>query len=607
MNKYIEPLVTDFLDLNIASPNEIKEWAIKIAPNGQYFGEILSSSTLDFFSLQPEYGGLFCPRIFGPTSDWKCACGTYNGILLNKICEECGVELTEARVRRYRLGYIELNTILPHSWYYQNNPNYILLLLKSGYPFLEMNFRASHLQNIIYYKTEKDTDYLKKILNLNNNKLLGGELIHFLLSNINIKASINLLKNELINKYSSCEFLNIKPLLIKLRILENLYKSRQNPSWLCLSSISVLPPTLRPLVQVDNNKIISSDINEFYKLIIDRNQFILDQIENNNYSSLLLIHSKKLLQNTLDSLIDNSKQIQSKKSKKLKGISEYLEGKFGRFRNTLLGKRVDFSARSVIIVEPKLNLSSCGIPYRIAVELFKPFLVNYLLNTNSHFSKISLFTLQNLLFNNSKPILWHIIKKLLPNLSIFLNRAPTLHKYGIQSFKPILISGKTIKLHPLVCSGFNADFDGDQMAIHLPLYFSSKIEADNFMDSKKNIFSVSNGLPLTKPTQDMILGFNYISQEDPNKFIDYSFLNNLNISIKQNIHNTFLYLTKKKLNSIKNIKSFYNYKTNNIYLLNTDNLYISTKNKNLYKINKIFSRSTAGKQLINNIIKNKCI
>lgn len=604
MNKQ---LITDFLDLNIASPLEIREWATKTAPNGQYFGEVLSSSTLDFFNLQPEFGGLFCPRIFGPVSDWKCSCGTYNGILLNKICEECGVELTEARVRRYRLGYIELNTILPHSWYFQMNPNYILLLLKSAYPILESKLKNNQLFNIIYYRNEKETQYLKGLLNISNNSLLGGELISFLLSKINIKKTINLLKTELLNKHIEKDNFSIKNILLRLRILENIFKSRMNPSWLCLSSLAVLPPTLRPLVQVENNKIISSDINEFYKLIIDRNHFILDQIENNNYSSLLLTHSKKLLQNTVDSLFDNSKQNKIKNSKKLKGLSEYLEGKFGRFRNTLLGKRVDFSARSVIIVEPKLNISACGIPYRIAVELFKPFLINYLLNTNSEFSKISLFTLQNILFNTSKPLLWHILKKLLPNTSVFLNRAPTLHKYGIQSFKPILIFGKTIKLHPLVCSGFNADFDGDQMAIHLPLYFSSQIEAHNFMNSNRNIFSASNGLPLTKPTQDMILGFNYLSQEDPNKYIDKNIYNSNYICSTKGLHTNFIDSNNKKVKFIKNIKLYKNKFNKNIYILNLEKLIITNKNNNIYSIKKTYIRNTSGKKILNNIIKNKCI
>lgn len=603
MNENFRNKNTDFIDLNVASPIEIREWALKTAPNGQYFGEVLSSSTLDFYSLQPEFGGLFCPRIFGPIHDWKCACGTYNGILLNKICEECGVELTEARVRRYRLGYIDLNTILPHSWYFQMNPNYILLLLKSGYPQLDKKLKTSILYNIIYYRGEKDIQEIKEKLNILNNHLLGGEFIHFLLSKINLKNSIKNIKNELLNKYSTNDTLSIKNLVLKLRILENLYKSRINPSWLCLSTISVLPPTLRPLVQVENNKIISSDINEFYKLIIDRNQFILDQIENNNYTSLLLIHSKKLLQNTLDSLIDNSKQINTKNTKKLKGISEYLEGKFGRFRNTLLGKRVDFSARSVIIVEPKLKLSACGIPFRIAIELFRPFLINFLLNTNIEFNKLSLYNLQKILFSHSKPILWHILKKLLPSTSIFLNRAPTLHRYGIQSFKPILITGKTIKLHPLVCSGFNADFDGDQMAVHLPLYFSSQIEGFNFMDAKKNIFSISNGSPLTKPTQDMILGFNYLSQKDPHKYINYNLILN-NILSSKNLHTNLLtYNNNFNIKYLKKINVYNSKKNKNTYLINSNLLYISKKKENTYIIKKNILQTTAGKQIINNIIK----
>ena len=526
----------DYLRISIASPKRIKSWAERILPNGEIIGEVLKPETINFRSHQPETNGLFCEKIFGPIKNWKCKCGKYNGFILDKICEECKVEIIESRVRRYRMGYIDLTCPVIHLWYLKGVPNYLCILLKCINPEL----KVSHIEQIVYFKEgiriineenplyeyfypDKNSNKLEKFYNSNSlksskfQKRRGAEIIKAALESINIKSEINNIRSFInentlknINLNSKIEKTTIR----QIRILESFLATKTNPSWMVLTTLPVLPPNLRPLLELESGRLVAADVNEIYRLIITRNQRLFDFIYNYVAPDLITVHSRKLLQESVDSLIDNARLAKDKtfclNNKALKSLTEILEGKQGRFRQSLLGKRVDYSGRSVIIVGPNLRLNQCGLPYEMAVELFQPFLINELLKTKikapSHNTKLA-----HLILKKNKPFIWNLLMTLTKRHSILLNRAPTLHRFGIQAFDPILILGQAIHLHPLVCTGFNADFDGDQMAIHLPLYECSQLEAKTMMRPSYNVLSPSNGEVVLKPTQDMVIGCYYLT------------------------------------------------------------------------------------------------
>jgi DNA-directed RNA polymerase subunit beta' len=545
----------DYLRITIASPQRIKLWAERKLPSGEIVGEVLKPETINFRTHQPELHGLFCEKIFGPTKNWKCKCGKYNGFVLDKICDECQVELIEARVRRYRMGYIDLTCPITHLWYLKGVPNYLCILLKC----FDEKLKVADIEQVVYFKEgERDIPIdnpLFRFVNIEKNprknelnpflltgkeliqpfseifdpfpkyrplrprakKRRGTEIIKAALENIDIKAEIRSsrgLVEDISLKNLNGTYTPDKSIIRRIRILESFVATKTNPSWMILTVLPVLPPNLRPLLELENGRLVAADINEIYRLIITRNQRLFDFMYQFIAPDLITIHGRKLLQEGVDSLIDNARLAKDKtfclNNKALKSLTEILEGKQGRFRQSLLGKRVDYSGRSVIIVGPNLRLNQCGLPYEMAAELFQPFLINELLKTKieapSHNTKLA-----NIIIKKNKPFVWRLLVELTKKYSILLNRAPTLHRFGIQAFDPVIILGQAIHLHPLVCTGFNADFDGDQMAVHLPLYEASQLEARTMMRPSFNVLSPSNGDVILKPTQDMVIGCYYLT------------------------------------------------------------------------------------------------
>jgi len=543
----------DYLRISIASPTRIKSWAERTLPNGEIIGEVLKPETINFRTHQPELHGLFCEKIFGPIKNWKCKCGKYNGFTLEKICEDCQVEIIESRVRRYRMGYIELTCPVIHLWYLKGIPNYLSILLRC----FDEKLLISEIEQVVYFKEgsknhpnvlrllfENQVDKRKNELdqfldpqledvrsfastpkygknrsykNFRLQKRKGAEIIKSALETLNINYEIKKARS-LIDSLSLADLqkthLPDKSLIRRIRILESFVSTKTNPSWMVLTMLPVLPPSLRPLVELENGRLVAADVNEIYRLIITRNQRLFDFLYRFVAPTLISIQGRKLLQEGVDSLIDNSRLPKNKtfclNNKPLKSLTEILEGKQGRFRQSLLGKRVDYSGRSVIIVGPNLRLNQCGLPYEMAIELFQPFLINELLKTKikppSHNTKLA-----NIIIGKNKPFIWTLLEKLTRKHCILLNRAPTLHRFGIQAFNPLIILGQAIHLHPLVCTGFNADFDGDQMAVHLPLYESSQLEATSLMRPSYNVLSPSNGEVILKPTQDVVIGCYYLT------------------------------------------------------------------------------------------------
>ncbi|MCR9073254.1 MAG: DNA-directed RNA polymerase subunit beta' [Alphaproteobacteria bacterium] len=540
----------DYLRIRIASPTRIKSWAQRTLPSGEIVGEITRPETINFRTHQPEVYGLFCEKIFGPIKNWKCRCGKYNGFVIDRICDECEVEIIESRVRRYRMGYIELTCPITHLWYMKGNPNYILTILQS----YDENLKIVQLEKIVYfsggskildsehplyefcinenYKTENDLSRFRdttgtphRLENLEFpllafRKRKGAEILKKALEGINIKNEISKARTKIISGYQADIAIQKqwqekdKKIMKRLRLLESFHATKINPSWMILTVLPVLPPNLRPLVELENGRLVAADVNEIYRLILTRNQRLADFIYRFIAPDLISVQGRKLLQEAVDSLIDNSRVGSTKtlclNNKALRSLTEILEGKQGRFRQSLLGKRVDYSGRSVIVVGPNLRLNQCGLPYEMATELFQPFLINELLKEKiqapSHNTKLA-----HIIIRKNKPFIWRLLEILTKKYCILLNRAPTLHRFGIQAFNPVIILGQAIQLHPLVCTGFNADFDGDQMAVHLPLYDSSQLEARTMMRPSYNLLSPSNGEVILKPTQDMVIGCYYLT------------------------------------------------------------------------------------------------
>ncbi|KAH8042965.1 DNA-directed RNA polymerase subunit beta (chloroplast) [Aureococcus anophagefferens] len=504
MTKFNESF--DYIKINLASPERIKQWACHTLRDDPTAGEVTKSETINYRTFKPEMGGLFCEKIFGPVKSWECHCGKYKRIRQQVlICERCGVEVTESRVRRHRMGYIQLEYPVAHIWYVRGFPSYLSLLL---------GIKRRELKEIIYFNEINFRQFDNKLLNWaknvygNQKPRAGAELIFDLLSSLDLEKVVE----ECRTAYRTASASDKEKIIKRVRILENFIATKSNPTWMLLSVIPVLPPGLRPMVQLEGGRFATSDLNELYRRVINRNNR-LKRFFAIYAPEIIIRNEKRMLQEAVDALIDNGhreKKAVGLNNRPLKSLSDILSGKQGRFRQNLLGKRVDYSGRSVIVVGPELKLNQCGLPYEIACELFQPFLIHRLIQLGyAGNMKIAKRLIQE------KDIrIWEGLQNVLDGFPIFLNRAPTLHRLGIQAFEPIIVDGRAIKLHPLVCPAFNADFDGDQMAIHVPLSIDAQAESYLLMLGPNNFMSPATGEPILLPSQDMVLGSHYLTSQN---------------------------------------------------------------------------------------------
>ena len=673
----------DYIKIKLASPMRILEWSHRKLPNGQFVGEVQKSETINYRTFKPEMDGLFCERIFGPSKSLECACGKYKRVRYEGlICERCGVELTESRVRRHRMGHINLIYPVTHVWYTNSRPNYIALLLEveqcekrldSGWTefadtrdtrekdnkdipeffssdisnyltspkvilnckkflkekskakksnivnFYDERIKRIKLASLAYFIAEDEIAFYglhwdlqqyrrcrelgftgyplkphskshnrrrntpKYLLRATPNYLIGAVLIKRELEKLNLDQEIIKTRNFITlcskvlhkeqpfynfshwsKKWEYQRIYKLRDQSIKrIRILENLLTTGANPAWMIITILPVIPPALRPMIQLEGGRFATSDLNELYRRIITRNNRLLRLLEI-DAPQLIIRNEKRMLQEAVDTLIDNGKRGKialSANNRPLKSLSDIIKGKHGRFRQNLLGKRVDYSGRSVIVVGPSLKLNQCGLPYEMAIELFQPFIIRELINQGL---ASNMKVAKNLLQQN-EPIIDPVLEKVLSNHPIFLNRAPTLHRLGIQAFEPIIIQGRAIKLHPLVCSAFNADFDGDQMAVHVPLSLEAQAECFMLMLAPYNFLSPANGDPIIMPSQDMVLGCYYLTVNNISGLLGsnhyFADLNDVILAYTQDqieIHTSiwvrYKYKISKPSNFIKKIK-----------------------------------------------------
>ncbi|MDR1390135.1 MAG: DNA-directed RNA polymerase subunit beta' [Treponema sp.] len=501
----------DSIMVKLASPQMIRDWS---------YGEVKKPETINYRTLRPEKDGLFCERIFGTTKEWECYCGKFKSIRYKGvICDRCGVEVTHFKVRRERMGHIELAAPVSHIWYYRSVPSRMGLLL---------DMTLASLRSVLYYEKyvvidAGDTD-LKKNQLLTEAEYyefqerygggfsagMGAEAIRTLLENLDLDAMAQELRAKMIEKGSKSD----KRLLKRIDIVENFRNSTNKPSWMILDVVPVIPPELRPMVQLEGGRFATSDLNDLYRRVINRNNR-LKRLQTLNAPDIIIRNEKRMLQEAVDALFDNSKKkrvVKGASNRPLKSISDMLKGKQGRFRQNLLGKRVDYSGRSVITVGPDLKMWQCGLPTKMALELFKPFIMKKLVDKDVVYN----IKRAKLLVEQETPEVFAILDEVVKEHPVFLNRAPTLHRLGIQAFEPVLVEGKAIRLHPLVCHAFNADFDGDQMAVHVPLTQAAQMECWTLMLSAKNLLNPANGKTIVFPSQDMVLGINYLTRVKPN-------------------------------------------------------------------------------------------
>ncbi len=497
----------DAIQIGLASPDQIREWSR---------GEVKKPETINYRTLKPERDGLFCERIFGPTKDWECHCGKYKRVRYKGIvCDRCGVEVTKSKVRRERMGHIELAAPVSHIWYFKGIPSRMGLLL-------DMSPRA--LEKVLYFASyivinPKETPLLKKQL-LSEKEYreavdkygedsfiagMGAESIQQLLGEIDLEGQARELKEELKTSTGQKKIRIIR----RLEVVESFRKSGNEPKWMIINVIPVIPPDLRPMVQLDGGRFATSDLNDLYRRVINRNNR-LKKLLDLGAPEIIVRNEKRMLQEAVDALIDNGRRgrpVTGPGNRPLKSLSDMLKGKQGRFRQNLLGKRVDYSGRSVIVVGPELKMYQCGLPKEMALELFKPFVMKKLVEEGiAHNIKSAKRMVERV--NNQ---VWDVLEEVITDHPVLLNRAPTLHRLGIQAFQPVLVEGRAIKLHPLVCTAYNADFDGDQMAVHLPLSVEAQAEARFLMLAATNIMKPSDGKPVCVPTQDMVLGSYYLT------------------------------------------------------------------------------------------------
>ena len=498
----------DALKIGIASPEKIREWS---------YGEVKKPETINYRTLRPERDGLFCEKIFGPTKDFECACGKYKRVRYkNIVCDRCGVEVTRSKVRRERMGHIELATPVSHIWFFKGVPSRMGLVLDMSPRDLE-----EVLYFVSYVVIDKGNTPLENKQTLSEKEYrayyekygtgfkvgMGAEAIKELLKKVDLKKEIDEIEKEL----EGAQGQKRTRLLKRLDVLDAFYHSGNRPEWMILDCIPVIPPDLRPMIQLDGGRFATSDLNDLYRRVINRNNRLKKLIDL-GAPGIIIQNEKRMLQEAVDALFDNGRRgrsVTGAGNRPLKSISSMLKGKQGRFRQNLLGKRVDYSGRSVIVVGPSLKMYQCGIPKEMALELFKPHVIHGLVSKDiAHNIKAA-----KRLIDNQDPVVWDIVEEVIKEHPILLNRAPTLHRLGIQAFEPILVGGKAIRLHPLVCPAFNADFDGDQMAVHVPLSEEAQAEARLLMLGSGNILKPSDGKPIVTPAQDMVLGNYYITME----------------------------------------------------------------------------------------------
>ena len=514
----------DYVKINLASPTRIRSWSERVLPNGQLVGEITKPETINYRTLKPEIHGLFCERIFGPVNDWECHCGKYKRVRHKGIiCERCGVEVIESNVRRHRIGFIELASPVTHVWYVKGRPSKIATIL---------NISLKELEQIVYFNsyivtnsgasTELSTKQLlgetdwaafdyahegKSDVEIS----IGAQAIQTLMEQLDLKKESSSLRESI----SLAKGPEREKLIKRLRVIDQFIASECNPSWMVLNIIPVLPPDLRPMVQLDGGRFATSDLNDLYRRVINRNNR-LARLQEIMAPELIIRNEKRMLQEAVDALIDNGKRgraVVGLNNRPLKSLSDIIEGKQGRFRQNLLGKRVDYSGRSVIIVGPELKLNQCGLPREMAIELFQPFVIHRLI----YEGLVNNIKAAKNIIQKNEVLTWKILAQVMQGHPILLNRAPTLHRLGIQSFEPILVEGRAIKLHPLVCPAFNADFDGDQMAVHIPLCLEAQTEARILMLAPNNFLSPATGEPILTPSQDMVLGCYYLTANNPSQ------------------------------------------------------------------------------------------
>ncbi|MBR6665198.1 MAG: DNA-directed RNA polymerase subunit beta' [Lachnospiraceae bacterium] len=521
-----QPMTFDAIKIGLASPEKIREWS---------HGEVTKPETINYRTLKPERDGLFCEKIFGPNKDWECHCGKYKKIRYKGVvCDRCGVEVTKATVRRERMGHIELAAPVSHIWYFKGIPSRMGLILDLSPRVLEkVLYFASYIvldageSNLEYKQVLSEKEY-QDARETWGNKFrvgMGAEAIKELLQAIDLEGESVELKEELKDSSGQKRARIIK----RLEVVEAFRGSGNKPEWMVMDTIPVIPPDLRPMVQLDGGRFATSDLNDLYRRIINRNNRLKRLLEL-GAPDIIVRNEKRMLQEAVDALIDNGRRgrpVTGPGNRALKSLSDMLKGKTGRFRQNLLGKRVDYSGRSVIVVGPELKIYQCGLPKEMAIELFKPFVMKELVAKG-----IS----QNI--KNAKKLVerldtqvWDVLEEVIKEHPVMLNRAPTLHRLGIQAFEPILVEGKAIKLHPLVCTAFNADFDGDQMAVHLPLSVEAQAECRFLLLSPNNLLKPSDGGPVAVPSQDMVLGIYYLTQERPGAAGEGKFFKNVNEAI----------------------------------------------------------------------------
>ena len=499
----------DYIRISIASPERILKWS---------YGEVTKPETINYRTLKPERDGLFCERIFGPTKDWECFCGKYKRVRHKGIiCERCGVEVTDSKVRRHRMGHIKLAAPVSHIWFLKGIPSYLGLLLDMTLKDLEqiiyfnnyvvMDPADSPFKKLQLLTEEEYEDFIAENEESELKVGIGSEAIKELLAEINVKELAEEIRTELAGHVTSVQ--RKGKLIKRLRLLDSLISSETDPTWMIMDVLPVTPPDLRPMVQLDGGRFATSDLNDLYRRVINRNNRLQRLLEM-GAPEIIVRNEKRMLQEAVDALIDNGRRgrtVVGPNNRALKSLSNIIEGKQGRFRQNLLGKRVDYSGRSVIVVGPTLKLNQCGLPKEMAIELFKPFVVNKLIERGF---------VQNIksakkMIERSDARVWDILEEIIDGHPVMLNRAPTLHRLGIQAFEPKLVEGRAIQLHPLVCTAFNADFDGDQMAVHVPLSIEAQTEARMLMLATNNILAPANGKPIITPSQDMVLGMYYLT------------------------------------------------------------------------------------------------
>ena len=495
------------VQIGLASPERIREWS---------YGEVTKPETINYRTLKPERDGLFCERIFGPMKDWECHCGKYKRVRYKgKICERCGVEITRSKVRRERMGHIELAAPVSHIWYFKGIPSRIGLVLDLSPRYLE-----KVLYFALYIVTDPGDTPLEKMQILNEKEYaemreryeddfqagMGAEAIKKLLQDIDVPT----LRDELTAELETATGQKRVKLLKRLDVVDAFYHSGNKLEWMILDAIPVIPPDIRPMVQLDGGRFATSDLNDLYRRVINRNNRLKRLLEL-NAPDIIVRNEKRMLQESVDALIDNGRRgrpVTGPNNRPLKSLSDMLKGKQGRFRQNLLGKRVDYSGRSVIVVGPELKMYQCGLPKEMAIELFKPFVMKRLVETGV---ASNIKSARKMVEKANRSEVWDALEVVIKDHPVMLNRAPTLHRLGIQAFEPVLVEGRAIKLHPLACTAFNADFDGDQMAVHVPLSAEAQAEARMLMLASNNLLKPSDGKPVAVPTQDMVIGSYYLT------------------------------------------------------------------------------------------------